>query len=448
MKPTRHNDEANFKYSMDCLPNLNMRQTNSVTLPHNDCKLMRLKFLGRLKGGAGFPHDEQGLSNEEIPFFKVKDIGKADRLDWMTATDNSVSKATAKKLGAYVFPRETITFAKVGAALLLNRFRLLGQDSCIDNNMMGFMVNTAQAQHRFILYALSTLKFVEIVNPGAVPSLNEEQIGQLYLPILPLNKQMQIANYLDRETSQIDTLIKEKQHMLALLAEKRAALISRTVTRGLEPDVPLKPSGHPWLGDIPVHWKVKRSKQVLKERDERSVTGDEELLTVSHITGVTKRSEKEVYMFEAESTEGYKLCYPGNLVINTLWAWMGAMGIAWESGIVSPAYHVYELSSELLPGYVDALVRMPVFAKEVTRFSKGVWSSRLRLYPEGLYEVRLPVPLVEEQQQIIDAIANDRQQTAEMEAALNKSIALLKERRSALITAAVTGQLNVSGEAA
>jgi type I restriction enzyme S subunit len=120
---------------------------------------------------------------------------------------------------------------------------------------------------------------------------------------------------------------------------------------------------------------------------------------------------------------------------------MGAMGIAWEAGIVSPAYHVYELSPELLPGYVDALVRRPLFAKEVTRFSKGVWSSRLRLYPEGLYEVRLPVPPLKEQQQIIDAIANERQQTAEMEAALNKSIELLKERRSALITAAVTGQI-------
>lgn len=271
--------------------------------------------------------------------------------------------------------------------------------------------------------------------------LPKGDIGKMLLPMTSLPEQQRIANYLDRETVQIDTLIRGKQRMLALLGEKRAALISSAVTRGLDPDAPLKPSGHLWLSDIPAHWKVKRSKQVLKERDERSVTGDEELLTVSHITGVTKRSEKQVYMFEAKTTEGYKRCSPGNLVINTLWAWMGAMGIAWEAGVVSPAYHVYELSYELLPGYVDALVRMPVFAKEVTRFSKGVWSSRLRLYPEGLYEVHFPVPPPEEQQQIIDAIANERQQTAEMEAVLIKSIELLKERRSALITAAVTGQI-------
>ena len=190
-----------------------------------------------------------------------------------------------------------------------------------------------------------------------------------------------------------------------------------------------------------MHWEVKRSKRVLRERDERSETGEEELLTVSHITGVTKRSEKDVNMFEAETTEGFKLCSPGNLVINTLWAWMGAMGVAKEYGIVSPAYHVYELSPELLPGYVDALVRMPVFAKEVTRFSKGVWSSRLRLYPEGFYEVWVPVPPMEDQKAIVTLIETEREQTYELRETLQYSIALLKERRSAMITAAVTGQI-------
>ncbi len=262
---------------------------------------------------------------------------------------------------------------------------------------------------------------------------------RLLLP--PLSIQNRISDFLDVETEQIDTLVTEKEHMLSLIEEKRSALISHVVTRGLNPNAPLQKSGYSWLGEIPSHWDVKRSKRLLRERDERSITGEEELLTVSHITGVTKRSEKDVNMFEAKSNEGYKKCYSGDLVINTLWAWMGAMGVAWENGIVSPAYHVYELGEELLPEYVDALVRIPVFAKEVTRFSKGVWSSRLRLYPEGLYEVWLPVPPINEQKEIITSIAHERKQTAELESELKKSIILLKERRSALITAAVTGQL-------
>src|SRR5262249_55626616 len=139
----------------------------------------------------------------------------------------------------------------------------------------------------------------------------------------------------------------------------------------------------------------------------RSETGEEEMLTVSHITGVTPRSEKDVNMFEAETTEGYKLCYRGDLVINTLWAWMGAMGVSPLDGIVSPSYHVYTPSQELAGDYVDALVRTPNFAREVTRYSKGVWSSRLRLYPEGFFEVFLPVPPLPEQHSIVPHIAKE-----------------------------------------
>jgi len=283
---------------------------------------------------------------------------------------------------------------------------------------------------------------LELASKGVTRfGLPKDEIGKLLIPVPPLVEQHRIVDYLDKETKQINVLISEKERMLSLLVEKRIALLSHVVTRGLNLDAPLKNSGHPWLGEIPSHWDVRRSKRLLQERDERSITGEEELLTVSHITGVTKRSEKNVNMFEAKSNEGYKKCYSGDLIINTLWAWMGAMGVASENGIVSPAYHVYELGTELLPEYIDALVRIPVFAKEVTRFSKGVWSSRLRLYPEGLYEVRFPVPPINEQKEIIDSIAYEREQTSEIEFELKKSIILLKERRSALITAAITGQL-------
>jgi type I restriction enzyme S subunit len=180
---------------------------------------------------------------------------------------------------------------------------------------------------------------------------------------------------------------------------------------------------------------------LFQERDERSATGDEEMLTVSHITGVTPRSEKNVNMFEAESNEGCKLCQPGDLVINTLWAWMGAMGTARVPGMVSPAYNVYTPNKRMLPDYVDALVRIPAFAQEAIRFSKGVWSSRLRLYPEGLYEIWLPVPPLAEQRAIAAHIAKETAKLEALRASAERTIRLLKERRSALISAAVTGKL-------
>ena len=201
----------------------------------------------------------------------------------------------------------------------------------------------------------------------------------------PADQQRAIADYLDCETLRIDQVLTAKQRVLDLLAEKRRSLVTSAVTRGLDPFASMRRSGVPWLGEVPAHWKIERTRWLFRERDVRSQTGDEELLTVSHITGVTPRSEKDVNMFEAETTEGYKTCLPGNLVINTLWAWMGAMGVAQVQGIVSPSYNVYTTGPLLDPGYVDALVRMPVFAQEATRYSKGVWSSRLRLYPEGFF---------------------------------------------------------------
>lgn len=271
----------------------------------------------------------------------------------------------------------------------------------------------------------------------------KDEIGKLTLPLPSLMEQRAIAEFLDRETGRLDALVAEKERWLELLAEKRRALITHAVTRGLSPTAPLCGSALPWLGQIPKHWRTERSKWLFKERDERADSDEWEMLTVSHITGVTLRSEKDVNMFEAETTEGYKICRKGDLAINTLWAWMGAMGVSPCDGIVSPAYNVYTPGPDMDGGYVDALVRLPRFAQEVTRYSKGVWSSRLRLYPEGLYEVWLPVPPLAEQRAIVAHIRSATAKLDALRAATERTLALLKERRAALIAATVTGKVVV-----
>lgn len=282
---------------------------------------------------------------------------------------------------------------------------------------------------------------------AAQPGISAEEVSNVLIAVPPPDEQAAIASYLSKETARIDALVAAKQRVLDLLAEKRKAIIATAVTRGLDPGAKLRESGVPWLGNIPVHWEIERAHWLFRERDVRSTTGHEEMLTVSHLTGVTPRSEKDVNMFEAETNEGYKLCEPGDLVINTLWAWMGAMGIAPVKGIVSPAYNIYEPCQRLAPSYIDALVRLPVFAQEVTRYSKGVWSSRLRLYPEGFFEVYLPVPPRAEQQAIVKHIARETEKLDAVRVATERTIGLLKERRSALIAAAVTGQLEVRAAA-
>ncbi|MCC8988740.1 MAG: restriction endonuclease subunit S [Candidatus Contendobacter sp.] len=309
-----------------------------------------------------------------------------------------------------------------------------------------FVIRATGAERKFLFYYFQSSAFKQegeasMTGAGGLKRVSPDVLRQHHVPFPSQDVQGIIANYLDRETARIDGLIAEKERMLTLLEEKRAALISRVVTRGLDPNAPPKPSGQEWLGEIPAHWLLERAKNLFAVRDERSEDGSEELLTVSHITGVTSRSEKDVYMFEADDKAGYKRCIPGDLAINTLWAWMGAMGISPLEGIVSPDYHVYTSKGQLLPAYVELLCRSRPFIAEVNRWSKGVWSSRLRLYPENFFEMRLPVPPASEQRDIVRAVEADQYKANALRDTLHRSINLAKERRAALITAAVTGQI-------
>lgn len=308
-----------------------------------------------------------------------------------------------------------------------------------------FVIRPNGAQARFLFYYFQSFDFKQegvasMTGAGGLKRVSPDLLSKHSVVLPPPEIQTKIAKYLDRKTTEIDQLIAAKKNLLKLLDEKKRALIARAVTRGLNPDAPLKDSGIPWLGMIPEHWEVERSKWLLPEIDERSDTGEEELLTVSHLTGVTKRSDKDVNMFMAESLEGYKKCRKDDLVINTLWAWMGAMGVSPVDGVVSPAYNVYRPTERVLPEYLDMLVKMPNFISEITRYSKGVWSSRLRLYPEGLYEAHFPVPPIAEQRDIVVGIKGRLSQFKGLISVTEKTITLLQERRTALISAAVTGK--------
>lgn len=167
----------------------------------------------------------------------------------------------------------------------------------------------------------------------------------------------------------------------------------------LRPYPKYKDSGLPWLAEIPAHWDEKRAKYFFREVDERSTTGAEQLMSVSHVTGVTPR-KKSVTMFMAESNVGHKICRPGDLAINTMWAWMGAMGVASQTGLVSPSYGVYRPSCDSLfdPRFVGHLLRAQPYISEYLCRSTGIRASRLRLYPEDFLDIPLVRPPREEQQ--------------------------------------------------
>lgn len=305
---------------------------------------------------------------------------------------------------------------------------------------------------KYLFYLARSQQFVETVMANSVgvgyPAINPATLNCLPVWLPSPLEQEAIATFLDRETAKIDALIAKRGELIALLEEKRAALISHAVTMGLDPEVPMKDSGIPAIGQVPNHWEVRRNKWVFGEVDERSTSGSEELLTVSHITGVTPRSEKEVYMFLAESNEGYKVCRPNDLAINTMWAYMGAVGIVPRHGIVSPSYNVYRLRKEIeyLPQYLDYLYRTPPYISEINRHSKGIWKSRLRLYPDSFFEMRTLTPPLPEQHQIVEYLSRVLASIETLRSRLAESVSRLQECRTSLISAAVTGKIDVRGD--
>ena len=174
----------------------------------------------------------------------------------------------------------------------------------------------------------------------------------------------------------------------------------------------------------PVRWPLIRGKQLFQEMDERSKDGTEELLSVSHITGITPRSQKNVTMFQAESLVGYKLCKTGDIVANTMWTWQGAIGVSKFAGVVSPAYNVYRQKSDIFnPRYLDMLLRERQLVDVYHSLSTGIRPSRLRLYPDVFLTIKLPVPPREEQDQIVRFL--DWKVSS-----INKMIAIKEKRRS------------------
>jgi len=200
----------------------------------------------------------------------------------------------------------------------------------------------------------------------------------------------------------------------------------------------------PWVQQIPSHWKVRRAKQVFNVVDVRSSDGQEELLTVSSNDGVRKRSSKAVTMFMAESYTGHKLCWPGDLVVNSLWAWATGLGFSKFHGIVSTAYSVYRPKSQYAGNYeyLHHLLRSRAYDWEFTVRSKGIWISRLQLTDQSFLEMPILLPPQKEQEQIVRFIRHLDSKVNRLIKAKGRLIELLNEQKQAIIHKAVTGGLD------
>lgn len=298
----------------------------------------------------------------------------------------------------------------------------------------------------FLWWLLPTYKYqLDAIATGSTfEAVSAEQLGNLCFALPSISEQSQIAAFLDHETAKIDNLIEKQQQLIELLKEKRQAVISHAVTKGLNLDVPMTDSGVEWLGELPSHWQALPTKRLFRlVAEPAEINNDYELLSVYTAIGVAPRKDLEPKGNKASTTDGYWKVRQGDIIVNKLLAWMGAVGFSNYDGVTSPAYDILRKVKDINPKFYHYLFRLELTQREFKRWSRGIMEMRLRLYFEELGRIIMPVPPRQEQDVIVEEIEKIEHQYSQLENIASHQIDLLQERRTALISAAVTGKIDV-----
>ncbi|CAM3169099.1 Restriction modification system DNA specificity [Vibrio neptunius] len=309
-----------------------------------------------------------------------------------------------------------------------------------------------ELNERYLAYVLESMAFRlqvrRAVKGVKVFSITQNILKGTKVWFADEKEQELIVKYLDRKIKLLDKAIAIKEKQVCLLKEQKKIVIQNAVTEGIYQNLSMRDSGIDWIGVIPEHWEVKRAKYIFDEVDERSKTGDEELLSVSHMTGVTPRSEKNVNMFMAEDYSGSKLCRENDLVINIMWAWMGALGVSNQVGIVSPSYGVYrqKVKDTFNPVYLEYLLKSTKYVEYYNKVSTGLHSSRLRFYGHMLFAMKIGYPPIDEQNEIISYLDEQTKLIDEAVKVQDEQIVKLTEFKTSLINSVVTGKIKITPE--
>jgi len=405
----------------------------------------RLKEIVRFSGGGTPSRENPAFWNGDIPWISPKDM----KSEFISSSEESITTAGLAGSASSLVPQGTL--------LMVVRSGILKHTIPVGINTIPVALNQdMKALHAYGVRTDFLLRWVQGLNDrlllawakqgATVESIEYDYLANTLIPHPDDGEQRAITAFLDRETAKIDALIAEQERLLELLAEKRQAVISHAVTKGLNPDAPMKDSGVAWLGDVPAHWDVARLATLYREVNEPG-SDDRPTLSVSIHDGVSDdeidEADSERKITRSEDKGKYKRVEPNDLTYNMMRAWQGAFGSVTVSGQVSPAYVVARPRTIIETGFVEALLRTPKAKEQIRRYSRGITDFRLRLYWDEFKELRVGVPPHNEQVEVLASIDQMNRQFDELQSAAESLINLLYERRSALIAAAVTGQIDV-----
>jgi len=275
--------------------------------------------------------------------------------------------------------------------------------------------------------------------------------GMRQIPALvpPPDEQAAIVRFLDWANGRLERAIRAKRKVIALLTEQKQAIIHRAVTRGLDPSVPLKPSGISWLGDIPQHWEVRKLRQLLARVTERN-RSDLPLLSVVREMGVIKRDTEDRdgnHNFIPDDLSNYKVVSCGQVAMNKMKAWQGSYGVSEIDGIVSPAYFVFDLR-EVGSAFFHTAIRSKAYVPFFAQASDGVRVGQWDLTESRMKEISFFFPPGDEQVAIVQFVARATSGISVAISRLEREIVLLREYRTRLVADVVTGKLDVRDAAA
>lgn len=302
---------------------------------------------------------------------------------------------------------------------------------------------------RFIYYyylALDNGKMLRPLYTGLRKTININTFQSTKVPVPPSGEQDQIVRFLDWKVSNINKLINIKKKEIKAIDALKRSMVSHAITRGLTADAPMKYSGVKWLGDIPAHWKVTKLRQILHPVSEKNHP-EFPLLSVVREQGVILRDveDKEAnHNFIPDDLSGYKVVRKGQFAMNKMKAWQGSYGVSDYTGIVSPAYFIFDIAFENLE-YFHYAIRSKVYVNFFAQASDGIRVGQWDLQMDKMKEIPFIVPPADEQIAIVKHI---KQALPQYDAAIEKlteEVAVLEEYKNKIIADTVTGKIDVRG---
>lgn len=355
-------------------------------------------------------------------------------------------------------PSDIVQFGIRSGDLLVCEGGEGGRSGLVNSIASGYIIQNAlhrvrplvDSKNEFLLYLMSAIAstgwFDAITNKATIAHFTAEKFGTLVIPIPTIVEQVAIVSYLDYADQILRGGVSQKLELVELMEEYKRAVIQQAVTRGLDPDVPLKPSGVEWLGDIPVHWELLRLKTVMNERSEKGYP-NEPLLSSTQKSGVILQENYENRTVLAmKDLHLLKLVLVGDFVIS-LRSFQGGIEFARDRGIISPAYTIIYPSNPRYHGYFAWLFKSKGFIENLKLHVTGIREGQNIDY-ERLSRSLIPIPPVEEQTAIV---AHLDKLTSDIDTAIARTrheIELLEEYRTRLIADVVTGKLDVREAAA